>query len=685
MTVVARSDRQLSELAKLRGVQLGYTGQDGRRVVASRETLLAVLTALGNPVTDEHSVAEELERARAERHTEGLEPVYVMRPNGALSGAISLPSAVDLRKVWLTVELQGGGAERRPADQLSAQQPTVGPQRALLVNLGALRIPPGYHRLVLEDGERRSSALLLAAPKPRAVPVGGLGVFSPVYALRATTDRGIGSYSDLAAFADWVGASGGSLAGTLPLFASFTEPRMDPSPYLPVSRRFWNDLLIDIDAMPELSAGANAAVSDTWRATDTQWGKHSVDYDAVVAHKRTVLAGCVEALLSQPSARRDDFERFVKGDPLLEQYADFRAANEQHPGTWRDWDAAPGQLPRGELSTVSVQYHRYAQFVATEQLGRAADRRAGLYLDLPVGVHPDGFDTWANPTLFAAAGVGAPPDGFFAAGQSWGFPPLHPGRLRADGYRYVIEAYRHVLSYAKAIRIDHVLGLQRMFWIPDGTSAADGAYVRYPAEELRAIVAIESDRAGAVVVGEDLGVVSPAIRHAMDRDRMLHSFVYQFNASVDDPLPQPRKPSLASFGGHDMPKFASYWRGTDIEERLDHGEIDADRAASERAERAALIAAVSAATSASAPDDDLPGALNTILGALADGPASYLFVDLADLTLETVPDNRPGTGPEAGNWRRRMSRPLADIAADPTVTALMSDLAARRAAVVGKE
>lgn len=679
MTAVARSDRQLSELAKLRGVQLGYTGQDGRRVVASRETMLAVLSALGNPITDEQSIVAELERARAERHTHGLEPVYVMRRNGALSGSISVPSALDLTKVWLTIELEAGGTERRSADEVSTQQPTGESQRALFINLGALRIPPGYHRLVLEIGGRRTTALLLAPPKPRGVPVGGLGVFSPVYALRSASDGGIGSYSDLAEFADWVGTSGGNLAGTLPLFASFTQPPMDPSPYLPVSRRFWNDLLIDLGAVPECSQPAPAPV----RPTNSRWDAHSVDYDAVVMHKRAVLQRCAETLVSQPSTRRDDFERFVKSDPLLEQYADFRAADEQYDGTWCDWAAAPGELPAGELPASAVRYHRYAQFLATEQISRASERGAGLYLDLPVGVHPDGFDTWVHSTLFAPAGVGAPPDDFFAGGQSWGFPPLHPERLRVDGYRYLIDAYRHVLRYARAIRIDHVLGLQRMFWIPEGASAADGAYVRYPTEELRAVVAIESDRAGAVVVGEDLGVVSPAIRQAMDRDRMLHTFVYQFNASADDPLPQPRKPSMASFGGHDLPKFASYWRGADIDERLEQGDIDAPTAEKDRQDREALIAAIPGPSSASG--DDRAVGLSTILGALADGPASYLFVDLADLTFETVPDNRPGTGPEAGNWRRRMSRPLADIAADPTVTTLMSDLVARRAAVVGKE
>jgi 4-alpha-glucanotransferase len=242
-----------------------------------------------------------------------------------------------------------------------------------------------------------------------------------------------------------------------------------------------------------------------------------------------------------------------------------------------------------------------------------------------------------------------------------------------------------VLAHARAVRIDHVLGLQRMFWIPDGSPASDGAYVRYPTEELRAIVAIEAARADAVVIGEDLGIVSPPIRHAMDRDRMLHTFVWQFNASAKDPLPQPRKPSAASLGGHDLPRFAAFWRGADIEDRLARGDIDESTAMAERRGRETLVEAVPVPSQPTTADGELRAAYTTCIGSLAAGPASYVFLDLADLELATEPDNRPGTGPEAGNWRQRLPRPLATIATDDHVTGLMADVVARRSIVAGKE
>jgi len=189
-------------------------------------------------------------------------------------------------------------------------------------------------------------------------------------------------------------------------------------------------------------------------------------------------------------------------------------------------------------------------------------------------LHPDGYDVWAAPELFASAGVGAPPDGFFSGGQSWGFPPLHPERIRENRYRYVIASIRTAMRYAAAIRIDHVPGLHRLYWIPEGGDASTGGYVRYRDDELRAIIAIEAFRSGTAVIGEDLGTVSPEIRQAMDADGMLHSFVYQFAATPEHPLPQPTKPSAASVGSHDLPRFATFWRGGDIGELRDRGDID---------------------------------------------------------------------------------------------------------------
>jgi 4-alpha-glucanotransferase len=551
----AETRRELRRLARLRGIQLSYTGHDGRSVRASEDTLAGVLAALGHPVPNAATIHEQLRLAESEP----------------------------------------------PADGYEHADPTT-------------------------DG---------TAPARRPAPIRGLGVVAPLYAIRGNDDWGIGSFRDLAAFADLAASWRAQLIGTLPLFAMATEVPIDPSPYLPVSRLFWNELYVDVAGAAEL-AGCEAPASMRPEPQVTQ--SHTTDYEAVSTAKRRALDACATAMQAADGRRREDFERFVSGHPGLTTYADFRAKGDEH----------------------ASHYHRFVQYAAATQLAESAAHGervgAGLYLDLPVGVHPEGFDTWANPDLFADAQVGAPPDALAEGGQAWGFPPLHPQRLRASGYRYFIDALRVALRYARAIRVDHILGLQRMYWIPAGFDASAGAYVRYPHDELLAIVAIEARRAGATVIGEDLGTVSPEIRRAMDRHGILHSFVQRFAASAEQPLPQPRLPSAASVGGHDLPRFAAYWRDPaqrDLVETLGIREPAA--------------------------------ALRVCLGSLAAGPSAYVFADLADLEGETVADNRPGTGPEAGNWRRRLPRSIEQLAADEATTDLMHELAELRATATMKE
>jgi 4-alpha-glucanotransferase len=363
-----------------------------------------------------------------------------------------------------------------------------------------------------------------------------------------------------------------------------------------------------------------------------------VDWEAVAVAKRQALDTCAAAMQAVDGGRREDFERFLDDHPELTAYAEFRSKGDER----------------------AAQYHRFVQYAAEVQLADAAAHSSragvGLYLDLPVGVHPDGFDTWANPGLFADAQVGAPPDALAAGGQAWGFPPLHPQRLRATGYRYFIAGLRVALRHAKAIRIDHILGLQRLYWIPAGLDATAGAYVRYPYEDLLAILATEAHRAGATVIGEDLGTVSPEILRAMDRYGILHSFVHRFAASAEEPLPQPQRPSAATVGSHDLPRFATFW--TDPAQR----------------ELAAALGV-----------SDPAQALQTCLASLASGPATYVFADLADLEGETVPDNRPGTGVEAGNWRSRLPRSIDQVASDGALRKLMHELAELRATATQKE
>jgi len=307
----------------------------------------------------------------------------------------------------------------------------------------------------------------------------------------------------------------------------------------------------------------------------------------------------------------------------------------------------PGVRWQELANDPAMAYHLYAQWATEQQLTEVAGRRS-LYLDVPVGVHPDGFDPWWEPDTFVAgASIGAPPDTFFAEGQSWGLPPLHPEGIRRQGYRHVAEVLRRAMSVSEMVRLDHVMGLHRLWVIPEGASARHGAYVQYRADELRAIVALEAHRAGAAVVGEDLGTVPAAVRRAMHRDGMLRSSVWQFGATAENPVPDPIPASLATLGTHDLPPFAAVV--------ADHPDLGR------------------------ALGPDLVGGLRRCLIHLAASSAAVVLVDLADLWLEKIAQNQPGTG--AGeNFRLRARQTLSDLQSDPQVTALLRAVdAARRA------
>jgi 4-alpha-glucanotransferase len=657
----------LRGLARAHGVQLSYTAQGGRRVRTSTDSMLATLQALGVPVTSGPEIEDLLAATFATQHDQPLEPVVVVTPTGSVSTPLTVPRAGDLTSCAVIVRLEDGGSVDCPLTTAVSSSASVDGRDdlvALRLDLGVLDLPVGYHELVIQGLASRPEAMLLVPPAQRPTTARKFGVFAPIYGLRGASDWGVGSYTDLRQLADDAGQLGAELVGTLPMFPIFFEPPVDPSPYLPVSRLFVNELFIDVGALPE--AATCEPARDLVSRVDFQTRLRElsnlprVDYGQVMQLKRQVLELCADELFNGGGERRAAYEAYLGGHPNLASYADFRSAAE----TGADHEAQ--------------RYHRYAQFVAAEQLAAVATggsmSRAGLYLDLPVGVHPDGYDTWSEPLAFAPATVGAPPDRLAPQGQAWGFPPLHPQRIREQRYRYVIDCYRHLFVHARAVRIDHALGLQRMFWIAQGATAEAGAYVSYRSEEFFAILAIEAARANAVVVGEDLGTVSAGIGRAMDRNAILHSFVYQFDASAATPFPQPVTPSMATLGSHDLPRFAAFWRGADIDDRVERAITEPMEARREHDERDQLVAAVAEQIS----DETVAGAFAACIDSLATGPAPYIMVDLADIEGETEPDNRPGTGPEADNWRWRLARPLQQIMSDPVVRQSIRGVADRR-------
>jgi 4-alpha-glucanotransferase len=492
-------------------------------------------------------------------------------------------------------------------------------------------LPPGYHTLRI-NGQHET--LIIAAPMKAYAPrERSWGVFAPLYAARTRRSWGTGDLGDLLQYAEWVDHHGGAIVATLPMLASCGD---EASPYSPSSRLFWNEMYLDVTRLPEfLSTDADAGVIAHLQQTTL------VDYEGVRREKKRVLQSCAERFV--PDAA---FERFAAGE--ARDYARF-AGDER--------------------------YHLYVQYRLAQQMREVANaaRRlgAGLYLDFPLGVNPGGYDAHRYGHVFAkGASVGAPPDLFFTKGQNWGFAPFDPDAMREDRYDYFRTAIRKHVSHAGILRIDHVMGLHRLFWIPEGHSAKDGVYVRYRHEELYAILTLESKRHGCVVVGEDLGTVPPEVPRAMARHGLRRMYVVQYEMKAEDPpLPAPPAASVASLNTHDMPPFRAWFEGTDIDDRVEQGLLDEVGAKRERETREKMRRALG--------QHDPQKALEVLLRFLASSEAEIVLVNLEDLWGEREPQNRPGV-PER-SWRHKFRLSLEDARMDGAIRRTLTNVNDQRA------
>jgi 4-alpha-glucanotransferase len=665
----------LAELATFHGVHTSYTDVDGVSRQADAAVVFALLQALGVPLERPEDAAAVLRDQQVGALRRQLEPVVVHRIGRGESVVATLPGGTEPDSVWLTLELEDGTTSRCELTSALtgfATQERAGHGRYARVEfeldaIGDAAVPPGYHRLTLEGEGSPETTLVVAAPDcpdgPRQ-----WGAFLPLHALRGEHDAGIGTYSDLARLGEWVTSLGGGLVGTLPLYPVFPGPPVDPSPYLPLSRLAYNELFIDPSVLPEYEATGedSASVDPNGRLTAPP---SPVDYDEIAAMRRRQLEPLARALCSGAFPERlRRFTEFSSAHPELAAYARFRADLE-------------GARRGGAPDPSAVNYHLYTQWVAYEQL-EAAGHHAGRYADFPVGSHPGGFDpVWSPESFVPDVQGGAPPDRFFAGGQSWGFRPLHPERIREDGYRFFSAALRRAFAHADCLRIDHVMGLERMYMIPAGHGATDGAYVSYRAEELHAVVALEAYRAEAVVVGEDLGTVPAGIRRRMAREHMLRTWVFQFESTPEEPLPLPPPNTLASLGTHDLPRFGAFLWGEDIDERVGNGALSADRGETERAARRRWRLRLFDELGLPAEGEAVQvtaQALRGCLRRLAGSDAEILLVDLEELWDERHAQNHPGTqSPE--NWRRRAVRTFEDFSSDTDIRHVLSQLTTERA------
>lgn len=691
------SSPELLELARLHGVQTAYRDAWGHDRQAGPEALLGVLAALGAGIERASDAADALGRKRRELSERLAPPVVVVWEGKEVFVPLRLPPGTGAFAAQL--DLESGDRWLTSIDGATLQPGAV-PGESLLPVVQS--VPIGYHHLTIEVRGRRSKVLILASPRRSFdLPQRGLwGGFLPLYALRTKDSWGAGDFSDLDRLARWIAGYGGGLVATLPLLATFlgSEP-FEPSPYAPASRLFWNEVYVDPRRLPEFAGSSTARAlveSADFAAEAAALGAlGSVDWARTAKLKRSVLAELAKATLSLSDGRRSEFERFLKSKPYLHEYAKFRAVGDRHGRSWQNWPEAEraGNLADADFLPETVRYHLYAQWAAEQQLAdlaaAARTRGPGLYLDLPLGVHGSSFDVWRFPDLFArGSSAGAPPDALFQGGQDWGFPPIHPERQREGGYDYLIAGLRHHLAHAGLLRIDHVMQLHRLFWVPRGLPATEGVYVTYPAEELYAVLSIESHRHAAALVGENLGTVAPEVYEAMDRHNILGLFVAQYELDPDgaDLIRKPPANTAASLNTHDMPPFRSYWEGAEIADLQALGAIDDEVAARDRERRgrlrARLATAVAVTRGGSIPEDQTFSQVSLALHEhLAASPAPIALVNLEDLWGETRPQNVPGTHVERPNWQRKARYSLEEMEELPEVRTTLARVEELRAEV----
>ncbi len=537
-------------------------------------------------------------------------------------------------------------------------------------------------------------------PRLCCVDVSGraFGVMANLWTVRSASNWGVGDMGDLAALARWAGQGGAAFVGINPLHALHDRTGA-LSPYSPVSRLFRDPLYIDVPGIPELGtcdeAGRLIAAPGFQGALAAVRRADRLDRGHVMALKWPVL----EALARARDADDPAFRAFVaRGGETLDAFATFLALDEHFASRAADWRAWPPEYRRPDGPAVRafrarhasrVAFHRYVQFELDRQLAAAARAASGLAIglsgDLAIGSAPGGFDSWAFPDLFVSGVyLGAPPDDYSTVGQDWGLPPVNPGRLAADGYRFWTLLLRHALEHMGALRIDHSMGLLRQFWIPAGRPAGEGAYVRFPAAALLRILARESRRHNAVIVAEDLGTVPQGFGALLRRWGLLSTRVLYFEQDRRGqfrPASRYSPRALVLATTHDHPPLVGYWQGRDLDLRhgvgalAEPGAVEAARAQRDR-ERRALLRRLRAEglgppAGAPTPRDLVVG----VYGFLARTPAPLVGAALDDLAAEREPLNLPGIALERfPSWTRRMHKAREEIARDPLARAVLAVL-----------
>jgi glycogen operon protein len=673
----------LGQLARAAGIATSWHAISGTLHLVPQETLRALLGALGLPAGNAAEMRDSVAKLSAPR---AMPQSHTLRDG-------TLPIALADRPVMLRITAEDGRVVRLdvPPDAGATQRllradGSHAAQR--LVPLPAL--PPGRHRVVDEATPDALCHLLVAPPRchlPADIAAGArrFGVAAQLYALRRAEDQGVGDFTALAELARLSDREGAALLGLSPPHALFPTDRGRASPYQPSDRRFLDPIFLDVAELPLVgdlpsvrdALAAHAPVFAALRAQD------SVDHAAVAEAKLAVLRAAWNSLPMRHPAQ-DALTRFrQEGGAALDHFCIWNVLAAHHgtsdsrawPDALRASDGA-GVAAFAKAHENAIGFVAFQQMLADAQLGAAGAAGAGLYRDLAVGAAPDGAEAWSGEMrVLPGFSIGAPPDPFSAEGQVWGLPPPDPRAGAADGHAGFARLIRANMRHAAALRVDHVLGLRRLFLVPEGARGSEGAYLAQPFDDLLADLALESTRARCVVVGEDLGTVPEGMGEALREADVLSYRVLWFERQGPGFVPPARWPARAAacVATHDLPTLAGFWSGADMTERAALGLLDAHAAEARAADKRALMQALRDAGlfegDAEAPMTDAMAA--AIHALVASTPSSLMLVQAEDLAGAEVAVNLPGTDQERPNWRARLSPDLARLFARPRARAIL--------------
>jgi 4-alpha-glucanotransferase len=721
--LVSSLDPVLAELAAAHNVSTTFYDWGGNNREVSSQAVVAVLAALGVDASTAPDAERALSEARDASWRRMLPPYVIVRA----STSVQVPVHVTHGEA-VAVELELEDGERRTLTQVMRW---VDPHEVdgRLIGEATFEIPDdvplGYHRVHASSPSRAETAQLIVVPDRLDTPTGRRwGFMLQLYAVRSKTSWAVGDLHDLADLVRWSGGDlGADFALVNPLHAAAPVAPMEPSPYYPSSRRFVNPIYLRVEDVPEVAALPTddvAQVAAPLRACNDK--DEDLDRDAVWSAKRAVLerafAARAEPAVQARAAAFDQFRR-QQGEPLRD-FATWCALADRRGLPWAGWPSALRDPRSAEVAAFAdsesalVEFHAWLQWLCSEQLA-AVQRGAiesgmhiGVLHDLAVGVSPEGADAWALRDVLAhGVTLGAPADMYNQQGQRWNLPPWRPDTLAATGFGPFRDLVRSNLRHGGGLRVDHIIGLFRQWWVPDGARPADGTYVRIDHEAMVGIVILEAHRAGAIVVGEDLGNVEPWVRDYLRGRGLFGTSILWFEHDEygrPRPADQWRELCLASVTTHDLPPAAGYLTGEHVELRHELGvlerPVDEERSADE-AERAAWLDALAAAGllerslvdavitpaeagSVSPRRDNFRSRVDPHVGDIVEALHAYLGSTPAQLTGIYLPDvvgdrrpvNQPGTVDEYPNWRVPMcdakERPvlLEEVMASPVARRL---------------